>query len=72
MTEDEAWEELERKQQMAAEDELRREAQFKAIQFIEDNNVLELGIMTLRKAYEVGYRAGIYAEQRRRDASHKS
>lgn len=67
MTEDEAFDEIERAQKWRVEDNIRRMAQVSAMQFIEDNNVIELGLMTLRKAYEIGYRAGMYAEQRKRN-----
>jgi hypothetical protein len=66
MTEDEEFKLLELKEQMIKERNLKSEAQIRAIQFIEDNTVLELGIMTLRKAYETGYKAGVYDEQRKR------
>lgn len=65
MTEDEAWAELERKQQMQQAYTLEAEAQQRAAYFIMDMNNAELGIMTLRKAYEIGYRAGVYARQRK-------
>lgn len=72
MTEDEAWEELERKQQQAQELDMRREAQTKAIEFIESNGAIELGIMTLRKAFEMGYRFGYSdAIMRSKNATHK-
>jgi hypothetical protein len=64
---DEAWDELERAQKWNTEDSIRRAAQESAMQFIDDNNVTELGIMTLRKAYEIGFRAGMYAEQRKKN-----
>ena len=67
--EDEAFDELERAQKWRVEDNIRRMAQVSAMQFIEDNSVIELGIMTLRKAYEIGYRAGMYAAQRKRDGN---
>ena len=63
MTEDEAWHELERKQRMQQAYTLEAEAQQRAAYFIMDMNNAELGIMTLRKAYEIGYRAGVYARQ---------
>ena len=62
---DEAFSEIERAQKWKVEDSIRRAAQESAMQFIDDNNVIELGIMTLRKAYEIGYRAGMYTEQRK-------
>jgi len=32
-----------------------------------DMGSIDLGSMTLQRAYEIGYRAGVYAEQRKRD-----
>jgi hypothetical protein len=63
MTEDEAWNEIERKQCIMQEFNIRREAQIKAFEFIQSQDLLELGIMTLRKAYELGYLAGVYTEK---------
>jgi hypothetical protein len=71
MTEEEAWQELERKQRKADEQHTTTEAQVKAMEFINDH-ANELGIMTLRKAFEIGYRRGVYAESWRRDATDKS
>ena len=67
MTEDEAFEALERAQQQRVEDSIRRAAQESALNFITDIDSIELGLMTLRKAYEIGYRAGMYTEQRKRN-----
>jgi hypothetical protein len=69
--EEETWQELERKQRKAEEQHTTTEAQVKAMEFINDH-ANELGIMTLRKAFEIGYRRGVYAETRRRDATDKS
>ncbi len=71
MDEEETWQELERKQRKAEEQHTTTEAQVKAMEFINDH-ANELGIMTLRKAFEIGYRRGVYAETRRQDAKHKS
>lgn len=57
MDEEEAWQELERKQRKAEEQHTTTEAQVKAMEFIYDH-ASELGIMTLRKAFEIGYRFG--------------
>jgi hypothetical protein len=65
--EEAAWQELERKQQMQQAYTLEAEAQQRAAYFIMDMNNAELGIMTLRKAYEIGYRAGVYARQNGKD-----
>lgn len=66
--EDEAFAEIERKQNWRVEDNTRREAQQKAFNFIMDMGSIDLGSMTLQRAYEIGYRAGVYAEQRKKDA----
>lgn len=67
MTEDEEFKLLELKEQMIKERNLKSEAQIRAMQFIEDNRAVDLGIMTLRKAYETGYLAGVYDEQRKKN-----
>ena len=67
--EDEAFDEMERAQQQKVEDSIRRAAQESALNFITDTDAIELGMMTLRKAYEIGYRAGMYAEQRKKNGS---
>lgn len=66
---DEAFEEIERAQQQKVEDSIRRAAQESALNFITDIDSIELGMMTLRKAYEIGYRAGMYAEQRKKNGN---
>jgi hypothetical protein len=58
--EDEAFEELERKQQALK----RKLPQLKAEQFVADNTVHELGNITLSMAYEFGYRAAMYEVER--------
>jgi len=65
--EDEAFDEIERAQKWRVEDSIRREAQQKAFNFVMDMGSIDLGMMTLRKAYEIGYRAGVYAAQRKKD-----
>ena len=63
--EDEAFNEIERAQQQRVDDSVRRAAQESALHFISDTEAIDLGMMTLRRAYEIGYRAGMYAEQRK-------
>ena len=65
--EDEAFNEIERAQQQRVEDSIRRAAQESALHFISESDSIELGMMTLRKAYEIGYRAGMYTEQRKKN-----
>jgi hypothetical protein len=59
MTEEEQWQELERKQRRHNELICMQNAVVEAQRFIESSKD-ELGIMTLRKAYEMGYKAGFY------------
>ena len=65
--EDEAFEEIERAQQQKVKDNIHRAAQESALNFISEIDSIELGMMTLRKAYEIGYRAGMYTEQRKKN-----
>lgn len=67
--EDEAFDEIERAQQQKVEDSIRRLAQESALNFISDSDAIELGMMTLRKAYEIGYRAGMSTEQRKKNGN---
>jgi len=67
--EDEAFDAIERAQQQRVEDSIRRAAQESALHFISESDAIELGMMTLRKAYEIGYRAGMYAEQRKKNGN---
>jgi hypothetical protein len=65
--EDEAFDEIERAQQQQVEDSVRRAAQESALHFISESDSIELGMMTLRKAYELGYRAAMYAAERKKN-----
>ena len=67
--EDEAFDAIERAQQQQVEDSIRRAAQESALHFISESDAIELGMMTLRKAYEIGYRAGMYTEQRKKNGN---
>ena len=67
--EDEAFDEIERAQLQQVEDSIRRAARESALHFISESDAIELGMMTLRKAYEIGYRAGMYTEQRKRNGN---
>jgi hypothetical protein len=66
--EDEAFQLLDKQQQQV---QILAAAQSEAMEFINDH-ASELGIMTLRKAFEIGYRRGAYAETWRRNATNKS
>lgn len=68
MTEDEAFETIAKQQQQI---ELMSVAQREAQEFIEDH-ADQLGIMTLRKAFEMGYRFGYSdAIMRSKNAKHQ-
>ena len=54
--EDEAWDALEAKQKLAAATQTLQRAHLASVAFIEDSEARDLGIMTLRKAFELGYR----------------
>jgi hypothetical protein len=56
--EDEAWAALEAKQKHENASNIIRRAVYASVNFIEDSEVRDLGIMTLRKAFELGYRQG--------------
>lgn len=62
MTEDEAFETLDKQQQ---QHEILAVAQREAQEFVQDH-ADQLGVMTLRKAFEMGYRFG-YSDALRRD-----
>lgn len=55
--EDEAFELLEEEIRRKDYQDILRRAQIEAQEFVEDH-AAELGIMTLRKAFEIGYRFG--------------
>jgi hypothetical protein len=57
MSEDEAWQELEKDIRRRECQDILKRAQVEAQEFVQDH-ASELGIMTLRKAFEVGYRFG--------------
>lgn len=65
--EDEAFEDIERAQQQQVEDSIRRAAQESALHFISESDAIELGMMSLRKAYEIGYRAAMHEVERKKN-----
>ena len=69
MTEDEAFETLDKQQQ---QHEILAVAQREAQEFVQDH-ADQLGVMTLRKAFEMGYRFGYSdAVMRSKNAAHQS
>jgi len=57
MDEDQAWDDLERRIHAKRATEYVQRAQIEAARFIHEHKD-ELGMMTLRKAFELGYRFG--------------
>ena len=71
MTEDEEFNMLEEEIRRRENIQLIKQAQQEAQEFVEDH-ADQLGIMTLRKAFEMGYRFGYSdAVMRSKDAKHK-
>jgi hypothetical protein len=62
--EEEAWQEIERKQQMAKENESRQHAHDRACQFMRELSIAELSQMTMLRVFALGYRAAVLDEQR--------
>lgn len=60
MTEDDAWKELEQRLKREKTTEYLQRAHMEAAKFIEEYQA-DLGIMTLRKAFEIGFRYGYTA-----------
>ena len=72
--EDEVWEEYERQVDAARRksDGARylsviEEAEYKSLQFVTDYNSEEMGQMSIRKAYEIGYRAAMHEVERKKN-----
>jgi hypothetical protein len=57
VNEEETWQELEKDIHRKEYQDILKRAQVEAQEFVQDH-ANELGIMTLRKAFEVGYRFG--------------
>ena len=43
------------------------EAEYKSLQFVTDYNSEEMGQMSIRKAYEIGYRAAMHEVERKKN-----
>jgi len=66
MTEDEAWDEIERKQQTDKDMALRNHASNRACQVMRELNIAELSQMTMLRVFALGYRAAVLDEQRKK------
>ena len=63
--EDEAWDELERKQQVDKDMALRSLAQNRSCEVMRELSNAELSQMTMLKVFALGYRAAVLDEQRK-------
>jgi len=63
--EDEAWDELERKQQTDRDMALRSLAQNRACEVMRELSIAELSQMTMLRVFALGYRAAVLDEQRK-------
>jgi hypothetical protein len=66
--EEESWKELELQKHNKALADLHEQARIAATRFIEDHSTSELGIYTLRKAFEIGFRHGVIHMKEQDDA----
>jgi hypothetical protein len=69
VTEEDAWQEIERKQQMAKENESRQHAHDRACQFMRELNNAELSQMTMLRAFALGYRAAVLDMGRKKNGN---
>ncbi len=65
--EDEAWQEIERKQQTEKDLLLRQHAHNRACEVMRELNNAELSQMTMLRVFALGYRAAVLDEQRKKD-----
>jgi hypothetical protein len=67
MTEEDAWQEIERKQQMDRDTALRHHASNRACEVLRELNIAELSQMTMLRVFALGYRAAVLDEQRKKN-----
>ena len=65
--EDEAFEEIERKQQIDKDTALRQHAHNRACEVMRELNNAELSQMTMLRVFALGYRAAVLDEQRKKN-----
>ena len=65
--EDEAWDEIERKQQTDKDMALRSHASNRACEVMRELNIAELSQMTMLRVFALGYRAAVLDEQRKKN-----
>jgi hypothetical protein len=67
--EDEAFEEIERKQQTDKDTALRHHAANRACEVMRELSIAELSQMTMLKVFALGYRAAVLDEQRKKNGN---
>jgi hypothetical protein len=67
--EDEAFAEIERKQQVEKDMALRHHASNRACEVMRELNIAELSQMTMLRVFALGYRAAVLDEQRKRNGN---
>ena len=65
--EDEAWQEIERRQLIDKETAFRQHAYNRACEVMRELNNAELSQMTMLRVFALGYRAAVLDEQRKKD-----
>jgi hypothetical protein len=69
MTEDEAWDEIERRQLIDKDTALRHHASNRACEVMRELNIAELSQMTMLRVFALGYRAAVLDEQRKKNGN---
>ena len=67
MTEDEAWQEIERRQLIDKDTALRQHASNRACEVMRELSIAELSQMTMLRVFALGYRAAVLDEQRKKN-----
>jgi hypothetical protein len=65
MTEEDAWQEIERKQQMDKDMALRHHASNRACEVMRELSIAELSQMTMLRVFALGYRAAVLDMERK-------
>jgi hypothetical protein len=68
MTEEDAWQEIERKQQIDKDTALRQHAHNRACEVMRELSNAELSQMTMLRVFALGYRAAVLDMGRKKDA----
>jgi hypothetical protein len=67
MTEEDAWQEIERKQQTNKETALRQHAHNRACEVMRELSIAELSQMTMLRVFALGYRAAVLDMERKKN-----